>query len=67
MAVERDWYYSPAEGEVSVNVTGMSEEEIVLVEKAIRAEFELLGGAEILIDQYEGHFMEWRIYKVVEL
>lgn len=64
--VVQDWYYSPSEGEVCVQVNGLSDEEIRLVHKAIEAEHKLAGGVEILIDQDpEGGVMEWWIYRVV--
>lgn len=64
--VSQDWYYSPSEGEVSVQVNGLSEMEIRLVHKAIEAEHKLADGVEILIDlDPDGGVMEWWIYREV--
>lgn len=62
----QDWYYSPAAGEVCLDVTSMSDDEIRLAHKAIEAEFALSGGVEILISEDpDGGAMEWWIYKAV--
>lgn len=64
--VSQDWYYSPSAGEVSVQVNGLSDEEIRLVCKAIKAEHELHNGVQIVVcDDACGGVAEWWIYRVV--
>lgn len=41
------WYYSPTEGEIALDVTGCAEEQILLLQKEIDAEFTHAGTVEI--------------------
>lgn len=58
-----DWYFSPAAGEVCIDVTGLSDDQIRLTHKAIEEEFMLRDGVEIMFDKLDnGEVREWWIY-----
>lgn len=64
--MDQVWYYSPSAGEICVDVTGMSAQEIRLIHKAIEEEFKLADGVEIMFDKHEGTVREWWIYRGTE-
>lgn len=65
--MEQDWYFSPSAGEICIDVTGLSEDQIRLVHKAVEEEFMLRDGVEIMFDKLDtGEVHEWWIYQGTE-
>ena len=64
--MDEQWFYSPSAGEVCVDVSGMSEDRIRLVHKAIEQDFKLRDGVEIFFDECDGEVHEWWIYRGTE-
>lgn len=61
------WYFSPDAGEICIDVTGLSDDEIRLVHKAIEEEFMLRDGVETMFDKLDdGQVREWWIYQGIE-